>query len=180
MTTVNIAASVFEQVAAAATAAAPAKTAAAKKVSAAPKASAAKKADITKAPIVNTAKVSAKTAPIAIPFGIHDGMRPGAGRLLFAFTHAWLSLSGMASGKAYNKAQAQQVAGRTAIAYHTSNGNMAEKGGMLTLTAKGQSFFGARAVDAKTCEGYVYVLKNGKPHDATNIKANDACKAVTL
>lgn len=101
----------------------------------------------------------------AIKFGIHNGSRPAAGRLLFAFTHAWLSLSGMAEGKAYSKAQAVKVAGSTAISYHIGNGNIEEKGGAISLTAKGQNFFKARSVDAKACGAYVEALKTGQPQD---------------
>lgn len=123
-------------------------------------------------------KAAAKPAATPIKYGIHDGSRPGAGRLLFAFTHAWLSLSGLASGKSYSKAQAVQVAGATAIAYHTGNNNLSCKDGMLTLTAKGKAFFAARSNEAATVDAFVTMLKTGKPVDATGIKNADCLKAV--
>ena len=108
-----------------------------------------------------------KQAPVSsgIAYGIQNGSRPAAGRMLFAFTHAWLSLSGMAAGGSYSRADAVKVAGATAISYHTGNGNLKDTGGMLTLTAKGQNFFSSRGVDAKMTEAYVQALKTGKPQD---------------
>ena len=106
----------------------------------------------------------AKAAAPAIPYAIHNGSRPGSGALLFAFTHAWLSMSGLASGKAYPKAQAQQVAGKTAIAYHLDNGNFSvDASGNLRITAKGQRKFSERTNDAETVSAWVQVLKTGKP-----------------
>ena len=122
----------------------------------------------------------AKPAALAIPFGIHDGSRPGQGRALFELTHAWLSLSGMASGKAYPVSQARQVAGNTCVSYHTGNGNFALADGMLKLTPKGQEFFKARAAgnSAEKVAAFVEVLKTGKVNETAGVKNKDVIKAI--
>ena len=132
------------------------------------------------APVKVAAKPAAKTvksSPVAtkaIPFAIHNGSRPSAGAALFALTHAWLSLSGMAAGKAYPKAEAVQVAGSTAVAYHIGNGNFDCNAGMLTLTRKGQEKFGKmRSNDESLVKAWVQVLKTGKPSDVVGPKNAD-------
>lgn len=143
----------------------------------------------TKAASTKTAaaKTAAKAAPkvtakTSIAYGLHDGSRPCAGRYLFAFTHAWLSASGLGEGKAYPKAQAIQVAGSTAISYHSGNGNLENKGGMLTLSSKGLNFFKARViegrVDMKLAESYMQALKSGKPDDTIGIKSATAFRKI--
>lgn len=117
-------------------------------------------------------------APIAVAFGVHDGYRPKAGHRLYAFTHAWLSLSGMASGKPYSKQQAIKVAGRTAITYHLGAERFKEKDGMLILTPAGQAFFGEhRSNEASHVQAWVDILRTGKP-DGNFIKNPDTLRKI--
>lgn len=128
-----------------------------------------------------TRKVAAKAAPTpVIAYGVHNGYRPGAGRLLFAFTQAWLSASGLVAGKPYAKAEAIQVAGATAIAYHLGNGNLTETKGALTLSEKGKTFFVARGADEKAVAAFTACLRTGKPDATVNLKAEGAFKKVAL
>lgn len=128
-------------------------------------------------------KTTVKTVKPPVPviaFGVHNGYRPGAGRLLFAFTQAWLHASGLLSGKTYAKAEAIQVAGATAIAYHLGNGNLTETKGALTLSDKGKTFFVARGADIKAVDAFVACLRTGKPDATVGLKAEGAFKKVTL
>lgn len=101
-----------------------------------------------------------------VPFRIIEEVRPKAGGSLFAFTQAWLDLSGMLEGKGYDRDQARKLAGNTAIAYHTKLENFeATKDGMK-LTVKGKNFFNARIaeghVDPKKVETFKAILTSGK------------------
>ena len=121
---------------------------------------------------VNTKQ--AKQAAPAVPYFIKDGYRPAAGRALKEFTHAWLSLSGMASGKAYPTAQARKVAGSSAIAYHKGAGRFEETNGTLKLTKAGQAFFAERANanSEEAVKAFVSIMRTGKP-DGKFVKAAD-------
>lgn len=183
--TAHIAQAVFAQVAEATKGAAPAakKTGTKEKKGAQAKTEA--KPATKPAPVKTETKGATKgtatkkgAAANVISFGIHDGSRPAAGRLLFSFTHAWLSASGLAAGGSIPRAMAQKIAGSTAVSYHLGNKNLTEdKDGHISLTSKGQEAFSRRAkmgqVDAKMVEAYIEALKTGKPQDGIIPRAAD-------
>lgn len=122
------------------------------------------------------AKSSTKAAPRAIAFHIEDYARPKAGNTLFAFTAAWLNLTGMAAGKPAIRAELVKVAGETAVTYHTKNGNFEKTDKGLVMTEKGFAFFAARTVDPQLLEAYETVMTTGQDGDKAGIKNPAAIK----
>lgn len=123
------------------------------------------------------AKPAAKSAPLVtnvLTHGLKNGYRPGAGRLLFAFTAAWLKGTGLTEGNTVQRALAEKIAGGTAIAYHLGNGNLSDSKGVLSLTPAGLAFFAARGVDAKASEAFLEALKSGKPNSEIGLKVEAA------
>lgn len=132
------------------------------------------------------AKISASPAPkktpakaaapaqSAIAYGVRTGFRPGAGALLFAYTDAWLSASGMAQGGTLDRAAAEKVAGATAIGYHLGKGNLSEAKGLLSLTPSGKAFFAARGADPKLAAAFAEALRTGKPNPDVKLKVEAA------
>ena len=136
---------------------------------------AAKKASAAKPRTVRKAK--AVTAPVrAVAFHIEDYARPKAGAPLFAFTAAWLSLTGMASGKAAIRADLVKIAGETAVTYHTKNGNFEKTDKGLVMTDKGNAFFAARAIDPQMLAAYETVMTTGEEGEKAGIKNPAAIK----
>lgn len=113
--------------------------------------------------------VAKKAAPVALPtvkYSIVDFARPKAGNTLFAFTSAWLELTGLSNGGAMARTRLVQIAGETAITYHTKNGNLAKTESGLTLSDKGQMFFATRTeIDPQVKAAFVDVLANGTVND---------------
>lgn len=137
------------------------------------KPAAAKKA-VAKPRTVRKAKA---VAPVkAVAFHIEDYARPKAGAPLFAFTAAWLTLTGMASGKPAIRADLVKIAGETAVTYHTKNGNFEKTDKGLAITAKGRAFFAARTVDPQLLEAYETVMTTGQDGDKAGIKNPAAIK----
>lgn len=112
------------------------------------------------------ATIKTKAVKFAITHTIQDYARPNAGRQLFAFTQAWLELSGLIKGAAVDEKLLATVAGHTALPYHRKQGNieMTTKG--YALTAKGKAAFAERGVkglyDAATVEVYKGIMTSGK------------------
>lgn len=69
------------------------------------------------------------------------GARPTSGRALFRYTDEWLTREGLFAGGRIAKAEAVRIAGRTAIAYHLTEGNFVEHDGEVFLTPKGHAHF---------------------------------------
>lgn len=120
------------------------------------------------------AKPAAKTAakktmkPAAAPgakFFLRDGgARPGSGRLLFAYTAAWLQEAGLVDGGSISREDAVKFAGATAVTYHTTKTNwMHDKGGRITLTNEGANKFFDRAHSEQDRETYREIIRTGKP-----------------
>lgn len=142
-------------------------------------------ATVTK-PAAKAAKPAAKRAAkaaaapvVTLAYGLKDGYRPGAGRLLFAFTYAWLASSGLTAGGALQRETAEKVAGGTAIKYHLGNGNLSDSKGSLTLTPAGKAFFAARGVDAKAADAFCEALRTGKPNPDIGLKVEAAFVKLT-
>ncbi len=134
----------------------------------------AKKATVAKPRTVRKAKA---VAPVrAVAFHIEDYARPKAGAPLFAFTAAWLSLTGMASGKAAIRADLVKIAGETAVTYHTKNGNFEKTDKSLVMTDKGNAFFAARAIDPQLLAAYETVLMTGQDGEKAGVKNPAAIK----
>ena len=113
-------------------------------------------------------KAPAKTAPqIVAPVVTHyikDGFRPGSGRALFAYTMAWLQVSGLIDGGSIPRATALKLAGSTAIKYHSEKtGRMVDDGTTVKLSPTGANFFADRPHDAKDREAYAAMLTTGQP-----------------
>lgn len=127
--------------------------------------------------VKRAAKATQAAAPAVtnvLTHGLHNGYRPGAGRLLFAFTDAWLKGTGLAAGGTVPREVAEKIAGGTAIAYHLGNGNLSDTKGALALTSKGVGFFSARGVDAKMSEAFLQALRTGAPDAAIGLKSAGA------
>lgn len=116
------------------------------------------------------AKPSRVKSTVGAPaFAIGQGCRPVAGARLVAYTAAWLSMFALDSGKAAPRAALVKVAGQTAVAYHTRQGNMVQTADGITLTAKGKSVFAMRAIDAELKAAMMSVLKNGEPNKTAQV-----------
>lgn len=118
-------------------------------------------------------KKTANKAP-TFKFGIITG-RPVSGTNLFAYTAAWLEMSGLNKGKSENRRTLENIAGATAISYHIKNGRMIEKDGKVSLSEGGKIHFAARkdSIDTEAKDGWIKILKTGKA-DNKLIK-NQAC-----
>lgn len=111
-----------------------------------------------------------KSSAGAIRFTIVQAARPGSGELLASYTAAWLSLSGMADGAAIPSKVVRAIAGDTAYAYHTRNGNFERTPEGVKLTDAGLMHFiggGNRNIrsNPEYEAGYIAVLTNGKPNE---------------
>lgn len=131
-------------------------------------------AKTTKRAAKPAAKPAAAAPVVTLAYGLKNGYRPGAGRLLFAFTHAWLNASGLTAGGTLQRETAEKVAGGTAVKYHLGNGNLSDTKGALSLTAAGKAFFAARGVDAKAAEAFAEALRTGKPNPEIGLKVEAA------
>lgn len=118
-------------------------------------------------------KATVKAAPV-LAYGLRDGYRPGSGRLLFAFTDAWLRSTGLTDGATVQRSLAEKIAGGTAVRYHLGNANLSDAKGALTLTPAGKTFFAARGVDAKASEAFAEALRTGKPNAEIGLKVEAA------
>ncbi|WP_155943271.1 hypothetical protein [Rhodanobacter thiooxydans] len=81
------------------------------------------------------------------PFFYLPVVRPSAGRELFAYTDAWLTLAGLFEGGSIKKNLAFEVARMAAINYHLKLANfglLGDRGELLSLTDKGVAFFKSR------------------------------------
>ena len=125
-------------------------------------------------PVIKAAPV---LATIKADYAIADYARPKAGRSLFAFTQAWLELSGMMNGARVSAKVLKQITGDTAVSYHTKNGNFAQDSGAIELTLKGNNFFTERMIgnqyDEKTLDTFKDILTTGKI-DGVMVKAQSA------
>lgn len=103
-------------------------------------------------------------------FYIKDSFRPGSGRMLFAYTMAWLQESGLIDGADIGRSDAVKLAGGTAITYHTTKtGRMVEKDGRVSLAPQAANFFADRGADSKDVEAFRAILRDGKP-DGQRVK----------
>lgn len=122
-------------------------------------------------------KAQTVAAPVkSVAFHIEDYARPKAGASLFAFTAAWLTLTGMAEGKPAARANLVKIAGETAITYHTKNGNFAKTDKGLVMTEKGLAFFAARAIDPALYAAFETVMTTGEEGAKAGIKNAAAIK----
>lgn len=151
-------------------------------------AAAAKPARTTRKPVApvaiqtSAAAVSAKV--VGVPFVITQMARPSAGRHLYAFTHAALTMLGMYDGKAVDRATLTNVVGATAVSYHTT------KTQAFALTNEGITLNGSYGVDyfmerqraakfdPKDVEAYTEIMTTGKM-DNRLVKNSGAIKANT-
>lgn len=144
------------------------------------------------APIVKSTKaknanvkpvVKAKPAvtPLGIKYAIADYARPIAGCNLFAFTQAWLEMTGLMNNARVEAKVLRKVVGDTAVNYHTRNGNFQKDAGALVLTSKGVNFFSERmiknAYDPKAADAYKDIMTTGKV-DGLLVKAQAALSKI--
>lgn len=110
-------------------------------------------------------------AQVGAQYFIKDSFRPRAGRMLFAYTMAWLQETGLIDGGAISRDQATKLAGATAIGYHVNRtGRMVDKDGSISLAPGGANFFADRQHDGKDREAFATMLRTGQP-DGERIKA---------
>ncbi len=154
------------------------KTAAKTNVKAAPKKPVTKAA--TKPRVMRAAKTKVPAgAPAA--YTLEDFARPQAGRNLFAFTQAWLEMTGLVIGTAIPKDVLQKVCGDTAVPYHIKKGNIEMTASGLILTEKGKLFFGERTAkneyDQSTVDVFKGIMQTGKA-DGVFVKAQHGIKRI--
>lgn len=125
----------------------------------------------TKKATAPRAKKAAPAAPV-LTHTIQDYARPKAGTRLFAFTDAWLELTGIKAGSAVSRATLVKIAGEVAITYHTRNGNFEKTENGLSLSAKGASFFAARDAgnDAQLIAAFKEAMTTGQAPEVLAIK----------
>jgi hypothetical protein len=117
-------------------------------------------------------QASKASASDRITHALVDGARPAAGGMLFAFTQAWLTASGLIAGGTIAREKARKVAGSTAIAYHVKAERLKDTKGTLTLTPSGAAFFGARGASQAQVDEYVKTLTTGKPSETVKNPAS--------
>jgi hypothetical protein len=117
-------------------------------------------------------KGKSKAKPAGVAYALKQGFRPVSGGMLQAYTHAWLSLSGLATGGRIPRAQAVAIAGPTAIGYHVNQtGCMdVDASGMLGLTPAGQSKFSGRGVSADSVSKFVEFMRTGNMDASIGVK----------
>jgi hypothetical protein len=107
--------------------------------------------------------------------------RPGAGASLYAFTQAWLELTGMLNaGAQIDRAALSKIIGDTAIAYHKKLNNFFVKEKTVHLTQQGSDFFSERMitgkVDATDVDAWKEIMITGKPDGMRVKSANHLAK----
>lgn len=140
------------------------------KKTAAAKPAAAKKAPSKSKTASKGARATVRTSA-KITHAVGQSCRPVAGAHLFAYTAAWLSLTGMDKGAAIPRAELVKIAGERAAAYHLKAGNLKAGKDGISVTAKGAAAFSARTVDPQIVDAYKGVLTTGKPSDVARVKA---------
>jgi len=104
----------------------------------------------------------APKAPAGLNFTLMN--RPSSGALLFAFTDAVLTESGLAKGAAVAKAALIKAMGATAVRYHADKGTFVsdDKGG-IKLSAGGHAFFALRQgkFDPAVSAAYSVLITSG-------------------
>lgn len=107
-----------------------------------------------------------------VRFHLRDGsgIRPTGGQL-FAYTAAWMSVSGMHEGKSLPRAVITRIAGARVVPWHVEKGNLEiggpsdnNQGPMVSLTPKGFGHFITRTTDAVALEAYASMMATGKPN----------------
>lgn len=88
-------------------------------------------------------KASTKPAARKIENPIKFLVRGSGATALFAYTAAWLDLSGLIYGAEYPVEHVKALGG-SALTYHTKQGNFVVAQGMAKLTAKGLEHFRSR------------------------------------
>jgi hypothetical protein len=136
--------------------------------------------------------IKAETAPVATPFvarhyvmgtpiySLDETTRPVAGRLLFAHTHAALTVLGLldASRPAVGKSQVLTLMGQRAVSYHLKQGNIEDgPNRTIRLSVLGLNSFKRRIaenkIDTTAASAYQAAFLDGTPDKAIGItKAN--------
>lgn len=111
--------------------------------------------------------------------------RPAAGRLLFAHTHAALTVLGLLDAKrpAVKKSQLLTMVGQRAVNYHTKKQNLeSAPDGHIRLSVLGYNSFSNRArdgkVDLSAATAYQSAFLDGKPDAKINVKQSNLYEAV--
>lgn len=129
-------------------------------------------------PVAKAAPAAPKAKASPITHALVTG-RPTSGARLFAFTAAWMGLTGFDKGLPVDKAHVQAVAGNTAVAHHIGEGRFAMKEGKLVLTAGGREHFAKRkdAIDPQVVRAFQTVMTTGRP-DGAEVKNKDCIRAL--
>lgn len=122
--------------------------------------------------VAPTVKRTVRKAPAnQVKFVVMDGARPTAGNRLAGFTAAWLNLTGIMKGNAVQRATLVKIAGETAIAYHTRNGNFEKTETGLKLSEKGAMFFELRGDIAPDYRAaFEVIMSTGKLDERSEVK----------
>lgn len=140
------------------------------------KAKADKKAAVKKEPTVPfVARKASKGQALHL---LTIGGRPSNGSLLFAHTHAVLTVLNLldSTRPVVPKAHLMQMLGQTAVTHHTKRGTFEDAPDFgLRVSADGRKFFSERMatgkVDTKAANAFVAMLLDGKlDHSVTGIK----------
>lgn len=113
-------------------------------------------------PKTGKATKGAPKAPVGLNFTLMN--RPSSGALLFAFTDAVLTESGLAKGAAIAKAALVKAMGATAVRYHADKGTfVSDDKGAIKLSAGGHAFFALRQgkFDPAVSAAYSVLITSG-------------------
>jgi hypothetical protein len=125
-----------------------------------------------------TPRLMTKGQPI---FALDELRRPGSGAMLFAHTHAVLTILGMldAARPAVSKSALLTMIGKSAVNHHTKKDNLeSAPDNKIRLSVTGYNFFKARVSENKfssnVASAYQSAILDGTPSDLTSPKVTKA------
>ncbi len=105
--------------------------------------------------------------------------RPSAGARLAGYTAAWMKLSGFINGAPMSRNRMVAIAGETAVAYHTRQGNFERTEAGMILTEQGKAHFAIRGDQAPDYRaGFEVLMTTGKLDPRTDVVNPTIVKAI--
>lgn len=75
---------------------------------------------------------------------LDEALRPTAGKALFSYTDAWMTVTKMFIGGTMSREQMKRIAGEKMVSYHLKQGNLEVRDGAIALSRKGCTHFISR------------------------------------
>ncbi|TSD56429.1 phage holin family protein [Variovorax sp. KBS0712] len=99
---------------------------------------------------------------------LDETLRPTAGKALFSYTDAWMTVTKMFAGGTMSREQMKRIAGEKMVSYHLKQGNLEVRDGAIALSSKGYTHFifrkvsgHAQSVDPDQVAGWVRFFSTG-------------------